>query len=305
MEYVQGYRKLPPGSKTRMAPPRPSGADHHLQHGAGPVFEERVRSGENEVGMFNKACVVGAVALASLGSAQAYVTSDAVAPPDMGVPVDPEKSGLIATAALFEQTAKAAGVATAFGTESFESASLLGASGPLKLTLGEAGSATLNGNGTVIANPSNVGELGRYSAPGGTQFFEVISGSGQSFTIDFGNEVSVFSFWGTDIGDFEGSLTLELYNGTEKVGEEKVSTAQGADSSGSLQFFGLFVDTKAGDRAFTSIRFVTSGSRLDGFGFDSFTIGTNPSGGDVPEPATFALAGLALAGLALSRRRRA
>jgi hypothetical protein len=253
--------------------------------------------------MFNKACVVGAVALASMGTAQAYITSDVVASPAFGVPVDPVSSGLNSASELFAESAKAAGVATAFGTESFESQDLLGKSGPLTLTLGSAGSATLNGSGTVLANPSNVAELGRYSAPGGTQFFEVLSGSGQSFTIDFGTEVSVFSFWGTDIGDFEGTLTLELYNGQEKVGSEVVSTAQGEDNSGSMQFFGLFVDAKAGDRAFTSVRFVTSGGKLDGFGFDSFTIGTNP-GGDVPEPATFALAGLALAGLALSRRRR-
>lgn len=256
--------------------------------------------------MFKKACLVASLALAGLTSAHAYETRSTFEVPADGIPATPTTTAQMAS--IFEGVVKDAGVADTFGTENFESQTA-GAGAPLSLTLGSAGTATLTGgNGKVSTNAQSLAQ-GRYSTPGGTQFWEVTTGSEiEGFTISFDREISVFSFWGTDVGDFDGKLTLKLFNGEDQVGSIDVTTGQGGDTNGSLLFFGLYAGT--GDQLFDSIRFVTSGTGVDGFGFDTFTIGSKSTGGggggggDVPEPASAALAAIALAGMAATRRRR-
>lgn len=162
--------------------------------------------------------------------------------------------------------------------------------------------ATISGGGKVVSG-INVGRFN--TTNGGTRYLEIQSGTG-NFAITFNRAVSAFGFYGTDIGDFEGSLTLVLTN-TLGVEEEYLVT-QGADerNNGSVLFWGF----ASLDKAYTKVRFVTSASQEDFFGFDDFVVADRSQvldlpPGQLPEPASLALVGLGLIGAAAARRRRA
>lgn len=135
------------------------------------------------------------------------------------------------------------------------------------------------------------------------------------FTISLRQATRAFGFFGTDFSDFDGLLDLYLIGADGTELQVSVPTGvpdpaigdRAADVDGSLIFFGV---TDAA-RYFTAVRFdiQQAAGSTDAFGFDDFVIGAlgadepvDPS--PVPEPATLALAGLALAGLAATRRRR-
>jgi PEP-CTERM motif len=156
--------------------------------------------------------------------------------------------------------------------------------------------------------------LGRFNTtPGATlaQWFETAT----SFTIDLATEVGALAFYGTDHGDFRGGLSIGLYsvdsNGKEIVVLSNAFTADSngtalptTGSNGALLFFGYASDAK-----FNRIRFnVTQTTAVDYLGFDDIRVGNLKStGGNVPEPGSLALAGLALfaAGAARRATRRA
>jgi hypothetical protein len=139
------------------------------------------------------------------------------------------------------------------------------------------------------------------------------SGQGQ-FSISFDRAISAFAFYGTDIGDFGGVLSLVLTPSDANLGEETVvvrpQTTQAA-GNGLALFYG-FADR---ERAYSKITFVTSGNLLDGsmtdyFGFDDFIVAdsgqfitTQPPTG-MPEPGSLALAGLALLAAGACRKGR-
>lgn len=122
------------------------------------------------------------------------------------------------------------------------------------------------------------------------------------FTINFGTGYGAFGFYGTDFGDFAGSLTMFLLR--DGAAEVEIIFEPFDDSdTGALGFFG-FYDTV---NRYTGVRFVVSpGEQDDFFGFDDLILGQVDSGNQsVPEPGSLALVGASLVALTAARRRRA
>jgi len=174
------------------------------------------------------------------------------------------------------------------GTEDFESFAN-GSNGSLTVDFGTAGTATLSGSGQIL----NSGNAGRF-ATSGTNYWN----TNQNFTIEFSQAISAFGFYGTDIGDWGGQITLEFLSGvTTNV---TVDNTVGANDS-SLLFWGI-IDN---ENPFTKITFGNTNSD-DVFGFDDMTIAvasqvvTNP----IPEPTTLAIFALGLLGLRVRQLKK-
>ncbi len=179
------------------------------------------------------------------------------------------------------------------GVEDFESFSN-GASAPLLVDFGVAGTATLTG-GDQVTNGNYPGGPSR-RAHSGVNYWETNT---SSFTINFSQSIAAFGFYGIDIGDFNGQVTLNTSGGSAST--YNIPHSQGSVANGSLLYWGV-IDTA---NTFTSITFSNTGSGADFFGFDDFTIGSVQQVRPVPAPAAVALFGLGLAGLGMSRRRKA
>ena len=202
------------------------------------------------------------------------------------------------------------------GTENFEGQTV-GASTPLALSFPGTGSTTVTatlsgGGGTVAAVTSgSTNGAGRYSVPssGSTRYWEVNAGTTSgNFEITFSEAIAAFGFYGVDIGDFGGRVSLEFFNGATSVGTQAVAhtVGSGGSTDGSVLFFGAIASGAAEE--FTSVKFSTTYGSGDIFAFDNFTIGTraqviDPDPSPTPIPGTLLLAGLGLAGLGAMRRR--
>jgi hypothetical protein len=176
------------------------------------------------------------------------------------------------------------------GTETFESFAT-GTGAPLALTFPGAGTATLNGSGVIESG--HVG-FGRYPISG-TQWWE----SSTDFSITFSDPIAAFGFYGVDIGDFNGQVTLALANGG--VTDVTIPNTIGAPG-GSVLYFG-YIDT---DNPFISVTFGNTATGIDVFGFDNMTIGSieqvRPP--TVPDAGgTMLLLGFAMAALGITRSR--
>jgi len=68
-----------------------------------------------------------------------------------------------------------------------------------------AGTATFTGTGQIANVPSGDNGFGRYPISG-NQYFD----TGSVFTITFSTAIAAFGFFGVDIGDFGGQVTLTL-----------------------------------------------------------------------------------------------
>lgn len=178
---------------------------------------------------------------------------------------------------------------TGVGTETFESYTA-GASLPISSTFTGAITATISGTGEVANVPTGTNSLGRYPISG-NQYLE----SGQNFKIVFNTAVAAFGFYGIDIGDFDGQVTLTLLSG----GTSTINIGNSIDvNGGGVLYFGI-INTA---NPFTEITFGNTNSGIDFFGFDDMTVGTVAQVTEpVPEPMTL---GLGLAGFAAALRRR-
>jgi hypothetical protein len=180
------------------------------------------------------------------------------------------------------------------GTENFEGfADDTGA--PLSLTFpGSSGSitATLTGTGATNEVVSGTNGVGRYPTSGNI-YWE----SGQTFAIQFSAPVAAFGFYGIDIGDFGGQLTVTRNSGAITTFTVP-NTVNG--SGGGVLFWGII------DQAdpFTQVAFGNTAAGTDFFGFDDMTVGDVEQVNIVPEPGTYAMLGAGLLALGLLRRRK-
>lgn len=196
------------------------------------------------------------------------------------------------------------------GTENFE-AKQPQTPAPLALDFVGAGTATLTGNDSVQTNPPSGTNTGRYSVPGGTRYWQAVArptGATGNFSIVFSANVAAFGFFGVDVGDFFGTVQLQLLDDADKqVALLNVPTATPTLADASILYFGLIADVGS---EFRRINFLISApgssNAFDVFGFDSMTIGSRDQiiTVSVPEPGTLGLLGLALAGLGFATRRR-
>jgi hypothetical protein len=199
---------------------------------------------------------------------------------------------------------------TGVSTEDFEGRT---GTSPLSLTFTGAGTATLQGS-TGYVEEVDAGETngaGRYSAPGGTKYWEVIAGVSGTFEIAFSGAISAFGFYGVDIGDFQGTAQVEVWKDTQRLDTLNVPAATSALANASILFFGLIGEGVADD--FNRVRFVTTTGNEDRFAFDTMTIGSRaqlvcppycPPPVSVPTPGTLPLVALALLGLGVGVARR-
>jgi hypothetical protein len=188
---------------------------------------------------------------------------------------------------------------TGVGTETFESFAT-GTTAPIALTFPGAGTATLSGAGVSVFSGND--GLGRYPHSG-TQYIET---SSASFSIGFSSPIAAFGFYGTDIGDFGGRLTLTL---TDAMGNVSVLTVpntigSSGNTSGSNLFYGFY---DLGD-TYTSITFGNNSGGADVFGFDDMTVGSLQQVTPTPLPGAlplFASGGGLLGFLSWRRKRKA
>ena len=164
-----------------------------------------------------------------------------------------------ATAAEAEFLSHLSGV----GTEDFESFTD-GATAPLSIDFGATGNATIYGSGEIEAVPSGTNGFGRYPTSG-DNYWEV----DQTFYIEFTQPIAAFGFYGTDIGDFNGQIVVELVNGGNRT-YTIPNTVNGP--GGSVLFYGIIEDDPA--LQFTRVNFGNTAAGTDVFAFDDFTIGT-------------------------------
>jgi len=155
------------------------------------------------------------------------------------------------------------------GTETFESFTP-GTGADLALVFPGAGTATLKGTGTIQSAPAgSTNGFGRYGVSP-TNYWEVNAGSTGSFSIDFSNPVAAFGFYGIDIGDFAGTLSLTFDNGS--VLTQGIPTAPQAQADGSVLYWGIITTPAEGE--FTKVSFDTTIGTGDVFAFDNMTIGS-------------------------------
>ncbi len=228
------------------------------------------------------------------------VGASALAAPVVYVGENDGAAGTVTGVPVTARTAFLAALGNAAKLEGFESFSP-GATAPQSLNFqGSSGSlgATLTGPGQINGSPAN----GRFNTTAGGKNYWEVDSSG-NLTVDFGsNLISAFGFYGTDIGDFvTGALSIGLTDENDVLTVFSVKNFVNA-SDGSLLFWG-FTDSS---KKYKKIDFRNIAGANDVFGLDDMIVvgDIRQTQTQVPEPASLALVGIALAGLAACRRRK-
>jgi hypothetical protein len=156
------------------------------------------------------------------------------------------------------------------GTETFDAIAngtaapsvSFGAIGTATLTTGSAFLRVDDGTLSPIHSPAD-----GYYPFSGAQFLY----SQDNFTVAFSTPISAFGFYGTDIGDHGGQLTLTLTDINNVISILNIPHTLVSDGStnGSNLYFG-FYDTNA---LYKQIAFGTSAPNLDGFTIDNMSAG--------------------------------
>jgi hypothetical protein len=187
------------------------------------------------------------------------------------------------------------------GVENFEGL-VNGTTNPAVNFIGAGVTATLSGGSvqsTINGSTNGVGRYGISGDPDGNGSDSYYETSNQ-LSLVFSKPVAAFGFYGIDIGDYNGQVTLTTSGGLNQffnVG----NTLNG--SGGSVLFWGVVSNTDT----FTGITFGNTAAGSDFFAFDNFTVGSlSQVKSPVPEPEIYAtfLAGLGLMGF-MARRRKA
>ncbi|MGV3710831.1 MAG: PEP-CTERM sorting domain-containing protein [Gemmatimonas sp.] len=250
--------------------------------------------------------LVGASAVAALGmipaavEAQCPVVSTCYFGTDVNGSADSRATNVNSLIARNNFFSALSGV----GTEDFEGQS---GGSPLALVFPGAGSATLNGGGSVVSQGPGTNGVGRYPISGSNYWSTEVGGFGSTFSIAFANPVAAFGFYGVDIGEFRSQLTLRfsLVGGGTADWQLPYTATNGTNTlrDGSILYAGFINSTQ-----FTGVEFLGTDD-TDVFAFDDMTIGSIgqvviPPGTVVPEPSTYAMMAAGLAAIAFIRKRR-
>ncbi|MSV28166.1 MAG: PEP-CTERM sorting domain-containing protein [Bryobacterales bacterium] len=147
----------------------------------------------------------------------------------------------------------------------------------------------MSGSGVIATVPTGTNGAGRYPTSG-DNFWNTST----SLVVTLSAPVAAFGFYGVDIGDFNGQVTVTTDSTFYNVG----NTLNGL--GGAVLFWGV-IDTA---NPFSTITFGNTNSGTDVFGFDQMTVGdVQQVVAPFPEPSTWTLLGSALAGICFLRRR--
>lgn len=179
-------------------------------------------------------------------------------------------------------------------TEDFENFSS-GCYNTLTVNFPKTDTVTLQGQGCIRNFPTGTNGAGRYPISG-NKYLDTFS----NFSIIFPDPVAALGFYATDIGDFNGNLTLTFKNDTTTTTFTIPSTPNCPDAlvncqDGSVLYFGIIA--QAPSEFFTEVIFGNVGQGGDFFGFDNLSIG-NVKIQPRPEPKAIPEGNSALATLA-------